>query len=138
MVTTGQIWKWLQDKPIALLKMEERVAQKRMLLVPFEPSQLSPQMLESALNMAETKSAELFLLCVRPPAESMWYAQEDERVFSNLKGLQAQLQKSSIPVNIEAVAGPVAQFVRDFADQNNADMILISGHQVASLQFNRV
>lgn len=132
MVTSHQIEGRLEDKEIPLLTLDERADQGSMLVVPFEPSKLSPQLLKSALDMAETESAELVLLCVRPPAEAMRYGQEDERLYSKLRGLQAQVQKRSIPVNIETVTGPVAQFVLDFAEKREARMILITGQQKAS------
>lgn len=132
MVTNGQSEAQLKELPAALQSLEERVGQRGMLLVPFEPSKLSPKRLEAALNVAETESAELVLLCVRPPAASMRYAQEEERCYSSLRSLQAQLSKRSIPVNIETVTGPVAQFVLDFARRNSADMILIGGEQAVT------
>ncbi len=96
-----------------------------MILVPFEALNIVPQMFEPALDLAEETSATLVLLCVRPPGKSLWYAHEDERLFADLKGLQAQMHKRAIPVRIETVVGPVAKFILDYADKYKVDMIMI-------------
>jgi K+-sensing histidine kinase KdpD len=104
------------------------LGQHRMLLVPFEPPNLSSQLFESALSVAQQKSAELVLLCVRPPGGAMWYSQEDEHLFSDLKGLQARLGGRSVPVKIETVAGAIAQLVLEYTIENDTDMIMIPGN----------
>lgn len=103
------------------------LGQHRMILVPFEPPNLSTQLLESALEVARSKSAELVLLCIRPPDGSVRYAEEKENLFSDLKSIHARLEGLSVPVKIETVAGAIAQLVLDYAVENDTDMILIPG-----------
>lgn len=96
-----------------------------LILVPFREADLSTQIFEPAMRQAEETSSELILLCVRAPGQSMWYQNEDEHLFVGLRGLQAQLQRRSIRARIETVVGPVAQFVLDYADRYDVDMIMI-------------
>ncbi len=96
-----------------------------LILVPFREADLSTQIFEPAMRRAEETSSELILLCVRAPGQSMWYQNEDERLFIGLRGLQAQLQRRSILARIETVVGAVAQFVLDYADRYEVDMIMI-------------
>jgi nucleotide-binding universal stress UspA family protein len=102
-------------------------SQRRMLLFPFEEGSLSLISVDSAVQMAEESAAELVFLCVRLPATGKRIVQEGEHLFSSLKSLQAQLQDRGVPVKIETVVGPVAQFVRDYSQRHQADMILIPG-----------
>jgi len=108
--------------------------QPRMLLVPFDCAQPPPSLFDSALERAREASAELVLLCVRSPHQSMWYAQEGEQVFADLRGLQARLSDPAVPIRFESVSGPIAQFVLDYTSQYNVDMIMIPGYPVGAKQ----
>jgi nucleotide-binding universal stress UspA family protein len=129
MVTIDSLGERNELLPVSLLKVLQSKGHKSILLVPFEISKWSPRLLESAVNMAETKGAELVLLCVRLPSKSLCDALEDEHHFSALRSLQAQLHHRAIPISIETVVGPVAQSVLDYAEQNDADMILLTRQQ---------
>jgi len=119
--------------PLGLFPMVEEKSHKSVLLVPFEVSKWSPHLLESAVNMADRKGAELIFLCVRLSSERSWDTLEDERHFSALKSLQARLQHRQMSVSIETVVGPAAETLVDYARRNDADMILVPAHQATPL-----
>jgi K+-sensing histidine kinase KdpD len=119
------------EKPVHRLQSQLK-RRPDMILVPFRPTELTPEMIKSAVDKAERTSAELVFLCVCPPRKSIRYAKECEQLYSNLKGLQAQLASRSVRVKIEAVVGPVAQFVLDYADEQGSEMIVIPGKVLAA------
>lgn len=131
-MVTRHLMNWTGgEEPIRLLQSQEKRGPD-MILVPFEPSKLAPGLFKSAVDMARETAAELVLLCVRSPDEVLHQVQECEHLYSNLKGLQAQLQARDIRVKIETVVGPVAKFVLDYADRHGAEMIVIPGQVVGT------
>lgn len=130
MVTIDALVKREDILPPGLFPMVEEKAHKSLLLVPFELSKWSPHLLESAMNMADRKGAELIFLCIRLSSERSWEPIEGERHFTALKSLQAQLQHRQMSVSIETVVGPAAQTLVDYVRRNNANMILVPAHEV--------
>jgi nucleotide-binding universal stress UspA family protein len=131
MVAISAFGEQIKFLPIGLLPTLESKNHKKLLLVPFEITNWSPGLLDSAVSMAERSDAEIVLLCVRPPSETRHETQEEERHFSALKSLQAQVHHRAVPVSIRTVVGPVAQSVLDYAEQNATNMILVSSPQTA-------
>jgi len=129
MTERRQIRVYREETALSLMGAMAR-DQRRMLLFPFEEESPSLIGVESAVQMAEEAAAELVFLCVRSSVTSRRYAQEDEQLFSTLKSLQAQLQDRGVPVKIETLVGPVAQFVRDYSRHHQADLILIPGRPI--------
>jgi nucleotide-binding universal stress UspA family protein len=129
MAIDRQINEYFEDRPLNP-STKEKEEQHRMVVVPFETLNLSPRTFEWALNTAQATLAELVFLCVRPPEQSMRYADEGEHLFSDLKGLQAQIQNCTVPVSIETVAGSTAQLVLDYVEETRAEIIVIPGDPV--------
>jgi len=129
MAINRQINEYIEERPLKL-SSQKGGGQNRMVVVPFETLNLSPRTFEWALNTAEATSAELVFLCVRPPAGSMSCAKGGEHLYSDLKGLQAQIQNCTVPVSIETVVGSTAQLVLDYVDETRADIIVIPGNPV--------
>jgi nucleotide-binding universal stress UspA family protein len=50
---------------------------------------------------------------------------EGESLYSELKGVQAQLQSRPVSVQIDTVVGSVATTVIDYADQHDVDLIVL-------------
>jgi nucleotide-binding universal stress UspA family protein len=123
----SQLQRYREEIALGLLSSGMR-SQRRMVLFPFEEGELSMTAVESAIHMADIAAAELVLLCMRPAASDSGYAGEEEHLYSNLKGLQAQLQAWGAKARIEMVAGSIAQLVREYSRQNPADLILIPGY----------
>jgi len=129
MTMNRQINEHVEERPLAL-SSKEGEEQNRMVVVPFETLRLSARTFEWALNTAEATSAELVFLCVRSPERSVKYSKEGEHLYSDLKGLQAQIQNCTVPVSIETVAGSAAQLVLDYVVETRADIIVIPGKPV--------
>lgn len=129
MAMNRQLNEYVEERPLKL-SSEGGEGQNRMVVVPFETLKLSPRTFEWAVSTAEATLAELVFLCVRPTEGSMDAAKEGEHLFSDLKGLQAQIQNCAVPVSIETVAGSTARLVLDYVDETHADIIVIPGNPV--------
>lgn len=114
---------------------ETTTACKRILL-PFTDLELLEQTLARVLPVIQTMSGELVLLRVRP-LPAMAGTMEDEALYTELKGIQAQLQAQVITTTIDTVVGPVTRAVASYAAQNAIDFVVTptSGKLVFSNQF---
>lgn len=102
--------------------MLENTLSKRVLL-PFTHASYLVQTLESALQRAETMSAELLLLRVCPTAESSPPLPDEESLYTELRGLQAQLQNHT--AHLDSITGPIARSIASYAGLHRVDLILL-------------
>lgn len=93
---------------------------KRVLL-PFEQRNLSKQLFYLAVDAARSSTAELVLLQVNREQ-----GQNDERAYSALRGLQAQVQRYSVPVTIATAVGQPAETIADYVDQHQVDLVMLT------------
>jgi nucleotide-binding universal stress UspA family protein len=116
------------DKWVSLsLPTQERVGPTRYkrVLIPFTDSLLLEHVFGPTLDMVETMAAEVILLRVRCMPDVVTALTEGESLYSELKGVQAQLQSRPVSVQIDAVVGSVATTVIDYADQHDVDLIVL-------------
>lgn len=96
-------------------------------LVPFtDPLQLQ-QIFEPTLETVKSAPAKLILLRVYTTDPTARRA-EEESLFSELKGVQAQSQLLPVAAQIDTVAGPMADSIVDYADRHGVDLIVVSSH----------
>ena len=115
----------------------------RKILVPLDGSPLAEAALPHALSMAQSYGAELVLLRVpvphvapRPPTigEMLPDAMEqyDEQLYQRIKDyldhLAARLHESGVPVSTDLRYGDVAEAILDYAEEVDADLIVMSTH----------
>jgi nucleotide-binding universal stress UspA family protein len=116
------------DKWVSLsLPTQERAAptRYRRVLIPFTDSLLLEHVFGPTLDMVETMAAEVILLRVRCMPDVVTALTEGESLYSELKGVQAQLQSRPVSVQIDTVVGSVATTVIDYADQHDVDLIVL-------------
>jgi hypothetical protein len=75
--------------------------------------------------MVETMAAEVILLRVRSTAEIVTALIEEESLYTELKGVQAQLQSRPVSVQIDTVVGSAAMTIIHYADQHDVDLIVL-------------
>jgi nucleotide-binding universal stress UspA family protein len=115
------------DTPATLAS--SAVPYKRVLL-PFTDAGLLEQALARILPTIEVMADELTLLRVRPfPVVAG--AMEAERLYTELKSVQAQLQRCAIPVKLDTVVGALARSIVEYARQNSVDLILLPSPEEA-------
>ncbi len=107
------------------------------IVVPLDGSELAEQALPPALAIAKAMDAKLILLRVIPSLlltvdpqvyEQMYQWQEDEAA-TYLHQMQAKLDKANeAKATAETTTGPTGEAIIDYAQQNGADLIVMSSH----------
>lgn len=93
------------------------------LLMPFiGPTTLGP-VLGSALSMARDDGADLHLLRVQPVVDESFSA--GEALFTELKGLHAQLQPGQVVAEIELEPEGSAESIVAYAHEHQIDLIML-------------
>ena len=100
------------------------MVQYKNILVPFNALPLSPSLFNPALTVARENSANLVLL--RLGAGNGKAAEDDgERLYTELKALQAQLRRRGVNATIEAAPGVSEETLPAYAAAHDVDLILV-------------
>lgn len=113
------------------------------ILVPLDGSRLAEQALRPAISLASVLEMEILLLRVSPPLDSElqpisggylrslvdeFEARSRDDALIYLHGVSASLEQHDIPINVEAVTGPAAATIVDYAKKHLIDLIVMSSH----------
>lgn len=93
------------------------------ILVPFDDLLHLQETLCQALELAENLAAEVVLLRVNLPESDSSSCFDKECLYSELKALQAQSASLTVPVRIEAMAGPVNEAIMRYAAEHGISLI---------------
>jgi hypothetical protein len=98
----------------------------RRVLLPFTDARLLAESLDPALEMAQSMSAEVWLLRVYPMTETSDCTPDEETLYSELRGIQARLQRRSPGAHIDTITGPTARSIASYAGEHGVDLIMLS------------
>lgn len=97
-----------------------------LVLIPFDRLPLPEQTLKQAVVATAVSPAEIVLLRVNPPRWGRGCV-DTECLYSELKGLQAQLQLSPVPIRLEVASGPIDQAIARYAARYGSKRLITSG-----------
>jgi hypothetical protein len=95
-------------------------------LLPFDSKRQLQQILPHVLNTAVACSAEVVLLRVNLPTRPSDGCIDRERLYSELKALQAQLSTSPVFTKIETSSGPAGPSIFRYAEENRSELVFIA------------
>lgn len=118
--------------PVSLVKNE---AQYKKILVPFVSLCSLEEVWALALYLAEAAPAEIILLRMCEPAVFEMGGDESERLYSELKSLQARLQNFPLPAQIDTLSGFSTEQITNYARQHGVDLILMPAQHSLGQRF---
>jgi nucleotide-binding universal stress UspA family protein len=108
------------------------MAHFRRIMVPFDHLQVLETTLAPACALAAAFSAEVLLVRVESKdAEAR--PLDEERLFSEFRGLCSQMQERSFAVYLEMLPGPPEESLLTFAENENVDLIVLSSERALGL-----
>ncbi len=117
------------------------------ILVPLDSSELAELALEDAFSLAALNQAQVTLLHVVPPIESVLAAETGHPIFIDqkwdshkalalryLKGICGRMQCPDVKVNIAIEMGLAAEHIIEYAQEHPIDLIVMATHGRSGLQ----
>lgn len=94
--------------------------EKRVVLVPFTHYNMVEQVWASALKMAHEAGTEVIWLRVIPADQN-----DEECLFSELKGLQARLNRQTVTMHLQVEYGNLPEVVAQYREINQVDVVVM-------------
>jgi nucleotide-binding universal stress UspA family protein len=108
------------------------MTQFRRIMVPFDHLQVLESTLGPACALASALSAEVLLVRVMAK-ETEASPVDEERLFSELRGLCSQMQERSFTVSLELLPGPPEENLLTYAENEDVDLIIVSNRRALGL-----